>query len=124
MPIDRRVAGKIRSVNPASGEVLGEVECASESEVLAAVQRARGAQPQWAEVGLRRRLPILREFQTRLHGRKSEIAAAITREAGKPQAEALVTEVSVVLDAARFLIDHAWACCAINRCRTEIWRPS
>jgi acyl-CoA reductase-like NAD-dependent aldehyde dehydrogenase len=108
MPIDTQVAGKIRSVNPASGEVLGEIECASESEVLAAVQRARVAQPQWAEVGLRRRISILGEFQRKLHGRKSEIAAAITREAGKPLAEALVTEVSVVLDAARFLIDHAW----------------
>jgi len=33
---------------------------------------------------------------------------AITREAGKPLAEALVTEVLVVLDSARFLIDNAW----------------
>src|SRR4051812_30069154 len=40
--------------------------------------------------------------------RKSEIAAAITREAGKPLAEALVTEVLVVLDACRFLIDNAY----------------
>jgi succinate-semialdehyde dehydrogenase/glutarate-semialdehyde dehydrogenase len=103
-----QVAGKIRSVNPASGEVLGEIECASDSEVLAAVQRARVAQPRWAEMGLHRRISVLREFQTQLHARKSDIAAAITREAGKPLAEALVTEVLVVLDAARFLIDHAW----------------
>src|SRR6202044_967542 len=32
----------------------------------------------------------------------------IAREAGKPVAEALTTEVLVVLDAARFLIDHAY----------------
>ena len=57
---------------------------------------------------MRRRIAVLREFQRRLHARKSEIAAAITREAGKPVAEALVTEVLVVLDAARFLIDNAW----------------
>ena len=54
------------------------------------------------------RIAILREFQRRLHERKSEIAEAITREAGKPVAEALTTEVLVVLDAARFLIDHAY----------------
>ena len=41
-------------------------------------------------------------FSGMLHEKKSEIAAAITREAGKPWAEALVTEVLVVLDAARF----------------------
>src|ERR1019366_3586594 len=40
--------------------------------------------------------------------KKSEIAEAITREAGKPVAEALTTEVLVVLDAARFLIENAY----------------
>jgi succinate-semialdehyde dehydrogenase/glutarate-semialdehyde dehydrogenase len=50
----------------------------------------------------------VREFQGRLHEKKSEIAEAITREAGKPVAEALTTEVLVVLDAARFLIENAY----------------
>src|SRR5579863_4063698 len=101
-------ASRIASVNPATGEVLREFECASEAEVQAAVARAQAAQPAWAQLGLRRRIEILRDFQGRLHARKSEIAAAITREAGKPLVEALVTEVLVVLDAARFLIDNAW----------------
>src|ERR1700736_2292634 len=100
---------KIVSVNPATGEVLRQLECAGEAEVEAAVARARAAQAAWAELGLRRRIAVLCEFQAKLHGSKSEIAAAITREAGKPLVEALVTEVLVVLDAARFLIDNAWA---------------
>lgn len=99
---------KITSVNPATGEVLRELDCADAGAIEAAVARARAAQPSWAELGLRRRIDVLREFQRRLHENKSEIAAAITREAGKPLAEALVTEVLVVLDAARFLIDNAW----------------
>src|SRR5579863_1747602 len=101
-------AVKILSINPATGEVLGEIECASEEEVLAAVGRARAAQTAWSELGVRRRIEILRQFQRRLHAQKSRIAEAITREAGKPAAEALVTEVLVVLDAARFLIESAW----------------
>ncbi len=101
------VARKIVSVNPATGEVLRELDCAGEREVRAAVARARAAQPAWAELGLRRRIAIVREFQKKLLEKKSEIAAAITREAGKPLAESLVTEVMVVLDAARFLIDNA-----------------
>ena len=84
-------AKKIASVNPATGEVLRELDCATESEVVAAVATARAAQPAWNELGLRRRLDILREFQARLHAKKSEIAEAITREAGKPVAEALTT---------------------------------
>ncbi|HEV3307307.1 MAG TPA: aldehyde dehydrogenase family protein [Candidatus Sulfotelmatobacter sp.] len=99
---------KISSVNPATGKVLRELECASAEEVLAAVARARAAQAAWAEVGVRNRIAVLREFQHKLQERKSEIAEAISREAGKPVAEALTTEVLVVLDAARFLIDHAY----------------
>ena len=101
-------ARKIASVNPATGEVLRELECAGDQQVFAAVDRARAAQPGWAEFGLRQRIDVLREFQARLYARKSEMAAAITREAGKPVAEALVTEVLVVLDATRFLIGNAW----------------
>jgi acyl-CoA reductase-like NAD-dependent aldehyde dehydrogenase len=101
-------ARKILSLNPATGEVLRELKCADEAEVEAAVARARAAQSGWAALGLRRRIVVLREFREKLHARKSEIAQAITREAGKPVVEALVTEVLVVLDAARFLIDNAW----------------
>jgi len=96
------------SLNPATGEVLGEFECAAESDISAAVARARVAQASWQGLGLKKRLAIIREFQHRLHAHKSDIAAAITGEAGKPLTEALITEVLVVLDAARFLIDHAY----------------
>jgi acyl-CoA reductase-like NAD-dependent aldehyde dehydrogenase len=101
------VARKVASVNPATGEVLCELDCVGEAEVHAAVVRARAAQAAWAEMGLRRRIAMIREFQRKLCANQSEIAAAITREVGKPLVEALVTEVLVVLDAARFLIDNA-----------------
>jgi acyl-CoA reductase-like NAD-dependent aldehyde dehydrogenase len=108
MPTELQVASKIVSLNPATGEVLREIERTSAEQVVAAVEHARAAQAGWADLGLRRRIAVLRDFQGRLHEKKSEIAAAITREMGKPLAEALVTEVLVVLDAARFLIDNAW----------------
>jgi acyl-CoA reductase-like NAD-dependent aldehyde dehydrogenase len=109
MSTDVQIAARrIAPVNPATGEILRELECAGEGEVLAAVARASAAQAAWAELGLRRRIAVLREFQEKLYTKKSEIAAAITREVGKPLVEALVTEVLVVLDAARFLIDNAW----------------
>jgi succinate-semialdehyde dehydrogenase/glutarate-semialdehyde dehydrogenase len=109
MATDLQIAvRKVSSVNPATGEVLREWECASESEVQAAVVRARAAQSAWAGIGVCKRIAVLREFQRRLLEKKSEIAEAITRETGKPVAEALTTEVLVVLDTARFLIDNAW----------------
>src|SRR5258707_6981400 len=100
---------RIASVNPATGEVLGELDSAGPTEVRAAVARARAAQPDWNAWGIRVRLKILRRFQQILLAHKTDIARRITQEAGKPAVEALVTEVLVVLDAARFLIDNAFA---------------
>jgi acyl-CoA reductase-like NAD-dependent aldehyde dehydrogenase len=107
VPTDLQIARKITSINPATGEALHEFECASEKEVQAVIARAHATQPIWAELGVRRRIAILRDFQNLLHQKKSEVAQLITRESGKPYVEALLTEVLVVLDAARFLIDNA-----------------
>ena len=109
MATDLQIAvRKVSSVNPATGAVLRELDCAGESEVRSAVERAHAAQPAWGDLGVRKRVAVLREFQRKLRTRKSEIAEVITQEAGKPLAEALTTEVLVVLDAARFLIDRAY----------------
>ncbi|HXM23635.1 MAG TPA: aldehyde dehydrogenase family protein [Terriglobales bacterium] len=102
-------ARKAVSVNPATGEPLREFECSTEVQVQAVVARAHAAQPVWNEFGIRRRVAVLREFQRLLHEKKSEVAALITREAGKPLVEALLTEVLVVLDAARFCAENAFA---------------
>jgi acyl-CoA reductase-like NAD-dependent aldehyde dehydrogenase len=100
---------KVVSVNPATGETLREFEVATDAEVHAAVLRARAAQPVWNKTDARRRVAVLREFQRLLHGKKSEVATLITREAGKPAVEALLTEILVVLDATRFCVDNAFA---------------
>jgi acyl-CoA reductase-like NAD-dependent aldehyde dehydrogenase len=109
MSTDSQVAlRKVVSANPATGEVLRELECAGEIEVQAAVLRSRQAQISWAEIGVRRRMEVLRQFQCKLVQKKHQIAEAITRESGKPVAEALTTEVLVVLDACRFLMENAY----------------
>jgi acyl-CoA reductase-like NAD-dependent aldehyde dehydrogenase len=109
MPADLQIElRKISSVNPATGEVLREIECANARDVQSAVTKAHAAQPAWAGIGVRHRIAALRDFQRRLLEKKSDIAEAVTREAGKPVAEALVTEVLIVLDAAGFLIDNAY----------------
>ena len=103
------VMSRIVSVNPATGEVLGELDSAGPTEVRAAVARARAVQPEWNAWGVRNRIEVIRRFQQILLSQKTDIARRITQESGKPQVEALLTEVLVVLDAARFLIDNAFA---------------
>src|ERR1700722_15274676 len=99
---------KVSSVNPATGEVLRALECASEQEVHEAVARAHVAQKTLSAIAVRNRIQVLRHFQGLLHQKKSEISEAITRETGKPVTEALPTEVLVVLDSAQFLIENAY----------------
>jgi succinate-semialdehyde dehydrogenase/glutarate-semialdehyde dehydrogenase len=100
---------RVASMNPATGELLRELDCAPDAEVHASVAQARAAQPAWAALSVEDRIAILPIFQRLLHENKAEVAALITQEAGKPYVEALLTEVLVVLDAARFLIDNAFA---------------
>jgi acyl-CoA reductase-like NAD-dependent aldehyde dehydrogenase len=105
LPITPRVV----SINPATGETLRELACTSDTEVHECVSKAHSAQLDWNALGVRKRVEILRSFQQLVHENKSSIARLITREAGKPYVEALLTEVMVVLDASRFLIDHAYS---------------
>ena len=99
---------KISSINPATGAILREFESANEEDIRSAVMRARAAQPAWNDLGVQKRVGILRQFQQSLLERKAEVADVIVQEAGKPRAEALTTEVLVVLDTARFLIENGY----------------
>ncbi|HSM87903.1 MAG TPA: succinic semialdehyde dehydrogenase [Candidatus Limnocylindrales bacterium] len=93
--------------NPATQELVGTVPIFSAEEIAAAVARARAAQARWAATSIRARLDILRRFQRLLCDQKDAVAAVITREAGKPLAESISTEVLVVLDGAQYLINNA-----------------
>jgi acyl-CoA reductase-like NAD-dependent aldehyde dehydrogenase len=93
--------------NPATGEVLAELPCASAEEVQAAVSRARAAQPRWQATPVSQRIAVVRRFQALLRDRTREVAQLICREAGKPTAEAITTEILVVLDAAEFCMRTA-----------------
>ena len=100
---------RLASVNPSTGEVLGELDSAGPVEVRAAVAGARAAQADWDARGISDRVRVFTRFQQILLARKTDVARRITEETGKPTVEALLTEVLVVLDAARFLIDNAFA---------------
>ncbi|HVP44826.1 MAG TPA: succinic semialdehyde dehydrogenase [Terriglobales bacterium] len=100
-------AQRLAVLDPATGELLRELEVAGAQDVRAAVERARAAQPEWERLGVHRRTATLRAFQRRLYESKEAVAELISREAGKPVTEGLLTEVLVVLDTATFLMENA-----------------
>jgi len=103
-----RAAGEgIPVKNPGTQETVGTIPRQSADEIATAVERARAAQQRWAETPVSDRLKIIRKFQQLLCDQKDAVAQAITREAGKPSSEAMGTEILVVLDSAKYLIDNA-----------------
>jgi acyl-CoA reductase-like NAD-dependent aldehyde dehydrogenase len=100
------IAAQFAVRNPATGETIGTLPKLNADQIAAAVERAATAQKRWAAMPARDRLRILARFGELLCDQKEKVAAVISREAGKPEAEALSTEILVVLDTVKYLRDH------------------
>lgn len=98
---------RVRLASPATLEPLGEIEVAGEPEVRAAVERARRAQPAWAELGFDGRRRVLRRAVEVLLARRDRFLDVIVQETGKPRFEALATELAVGCDALEYYAKRA-----------------
>lgn len=74
--------------NPATGEVVGSVPNADESDLKAAIDAASNALEGWKQLPAIERGRILRRGAEVIRERADEIAAVMTAEQGKPLAEA------------------------------------
>ncbi len=102
------MADRIVSVNPATGEVLGEVSQATQEEVSQAVEVARRAQEKWGGFSPRERSQRLRWVLEALTTRMDEVARLITMEQGKTLPESYSLEVYSVLEGLDFAVNKAW----------------
>src|SRR5579859_5770619 len=92
--------------NPATQETIGTLPSFTLEQVAVAAHRAGQAQKKWAATSVSQRLKILKRFGELLCDQKEQVAAVISREAGKPEAEALATEILVVLDTVKYLREN------------------
>ncbi len=74
--------------NPATGEVIGRTPILGAAHAQAAIDAAQSAQPGWAGLTAKARSVILRRFFDLMIERQEDLAAILTREQGKPLAEA------------------------------------
>src|ERR1041385_9430116 len=95
--------GQFSVLNPATQEIIGTLPNMAATQIAEAVAKATAAQARWAATPMRERLRILGRFAGLLCEQKETVAAVISREAGKPEAEALATEILVVLDTVKYL---------------------
>ena len=88
----KRVAGtsgRMQNVmQPMDGTVRGTVALASKSELRAAVENAKAAQPGWAATNPQRRVRVLMKFLELVQNEYDELAEILAREHGKTIADA------------------------------------
>jgi alpha-ketoglutaric semialdehyde dehydrogenase len=100
IPADRTVA----SVNPAElTDVVAEVALAGPADVLNACRVAKEAQREWARVPAPVRGRVIANVGRLVEANAERLAALVTREIGKPRAEAL-GEVQEIVDTCDFFL--------------------
>ncbi len=95
-------AEELVSFDPATGEEVGRAPVASAAEVAGAVRRAREAQKAWADLSYAERARVVMRARRVVLDELEEIALLISRETGKPVAEAVSMELAPTLDLMQF----------------------
>ena len=78
----------LKSLNPSTGEVVGEVPITPISEIGKIISNAKAALPNWRNLGVKERAETLRPFSKVLLDNLDELAPLLTKEMGKPLPEA------------------------------------
>src|SRR6266404_2894866 len=94
----KSAGAELVSPNPATGEEIGRAPQTMTEDVARAVGRARGAQRQWSELSFRQRSRLIMKARKIILRDMEQIALLISRETGKPVAEAISMELAPTLD--------------------------
>jgi succinate-semialdehyde dehydrogenase/glutarate-semialdehyde dehydrogenase len=111
-------ATSVRSINPATLGVVGEVPIAHHDDVDAAVAAAAVAQARWRQAGPDERRRCFARLLETLLDRAAEIAATVTAETGKPLLESYTAELFVSAENARWIRRVAGSVLRPERLRT------
>ncbi|MBI2547440.1 MAG: aldehyde dehydrogenase [Candidatus Aenigmarchaeota archaeon] len=98
--------GKLVSTNPARNyEVIGEVDISTEAEIKEKVNLANNAKSKWKDLGVEKRIELLRSIYDEFKKRKEEFVPLITKEIGKPITQS-VKEVNGYLEDFMWFLDN------------------
>lgn len=98
---------RLRVLNPATREPVGEFDVASAGQVRAMVDEARRAQRSWAERPVRERARVLRSALSVLLQRYSSYVDVIRSETGRSRHETILMEIFPVCDALNYYARRA-----------------
>jgi betaine-aldehyde dehydrogenase len=96
--VDASSGDVFETINPANGEVLAQVQRASQSDVERAVASAEQGQREWSEMTAMQRSRVLRRAVDILCARNDELAMLETHDTGKPYAETSTVDIATGAD--------------------------
>ena len=85
------------SINPATGQSIGEVPLNTAKEIKDAVGRIREAQKVWAELSFQERGTYLRRMQRHLAKHGEDYARVTSQDNGKNVKDAYLTEITAAI---------------------------
>ncbi|WP_139491007.1 aldehyde dehydrogenase family protein [Brevibacillus dissolubilis] len=112
--------GMIEILNPATGEVIGEVQEKTSEEITAAMKRAREAFPAWRDMPLEQRLGYVARVREYLVEHMETLAQKIVQDTGKVLLEAMMTEIFTTADFMKHYEKHAAGILAPKKVGTPI----
>lgn len=83
------MASKYRTQNPATGEVVKEVDYATDAQIEAALERAAAASVSWRNTPLNERAAIVKRVSELFVEKQDELGKIIATEMGKPLGECI-----------------------------------
>jgi succinate-semialdehyde dehydrogenase/glutarate-semialdehyde dehydrogenase len=95
-------AREIISYDPATGEEVGRAPLCTPEGAARAFKRARAAQKSWGALSFRARAAVVMRARALVLEEVEQIASLVSRESGKPAAEAVAMEVVPTLDLMQF----------------------
>ena len=96
--VDASGGNVFETIDPANGEVLAQVQRASQADVERAVASAEQGQREWTEMTAMQRSRILRRAVDILRARNDELALLETHDTGKPYAETSTVDIATGAD--------------------------
>src|SRR5438045_193655 len=98
---------KLQSKNPATGELLEELDITPPEELPAVFARAAIAQKAWAALPVKKRARYLLQLREVLINHVDDLVETISKENGKPKFEALMNELFPAVDSLTYFARRA-----------------
>jgi len=113
----------IEAINPATGEKIRTYETATDRQISNAFSKAKDVSQQWKDLSIKKRCGYLKNLRKEIVERKDELVEAIKLDTGKPDVEALMSDVLATLTMIRYYEENTEKIMKTEKRKTPLEYP-